>query len=232
MSRRRWVVAAAAVACLVLALALAAAWRGRTPAAGSAGQASGSPGRATAGPSEAALASGSAAVIASATADATTRPTLDPTPTARPTPAATPRPPTAPPRTTADPRHAWAEFLLRLNDDRATVEGLNRALLAATDDTDLVAVRAAAVDILDFVDREVVWLRQHPPADCYAEAHASASAMLAAYADAAERFIDWTAAGGGLAGLGAFGLAVERAGAAADALDAFVRVLEATTCPA
>ncbi len=94
-----------------------------------------------------------------------------PTPTTRPTP---PRSlaPTAPPRATGDPRLAYAAFLLRVNDDRATVDGLNRALSTAAEAQDPKAVTTASVAILDFVDGERDWLREHPPADCYAAAHA------------------------------------------------------------
>jgi hypothetical protein len=122
--------------------------------------------------------------------------------------------------------------MLRVNDDSSTVDTLNRALLTATDDGDRAAVRDAAVTILDFVDLQRDWLAGHPPADCYAAAHASAGGMLAAYGAAAERFIDWTSAGEGLPSLGAFGLAIETAGDAAKALDDFVKVMRATTCPA
>ena len=48
---------------------------------------------------------------------------------------------------------------------------------------------------------------------------------------AGERFIDWSATGGGSAGLGALGRALEAGQAAADALTTFGHSLEATTCP-
>jgi hypothetical protein len=118
-----------------------------------------------------------------------------------------------------------------VNDDRATVAGLNRSLSTAADAQDPPAVRSAAVEILDFVDIERDWLRAHPPAECYAAAHASATAMLDAYGTAADRFVDWSATGGGLAGLGALGRAVDAARAAGEALAAFGTVLEATRCP-
>jgi len=153
-----------------------------------------------------------------------------PTPV-RSRPAATP-PSTLPPRATGDPRLAYAEFLLRVNDDRATVEDLNRDLASAADAQDPDAVRTAAVAILDFVDGERDWLREHPPAECYAAAHASANAMLEAYGSAADRFVTWAATGGGLGGLVALGEAVAAADAAGDALTAFGRALEATTCQA
>jgi hypothetical protein len=139
---------------------------------------------------------------------------------------------TVPPRATGAPRLAYAAFLLRINDDRATVETLNGALSAAAQAQDPDAVRRAAVDILDFVDSERDWLRDNPPADCYAAAHASAGTMLDAYGAAADAFVTWAASGGGIAGLGALGKAADAAQAAGDALSAFGHVLEATRCPA
>ena len=164
-----------------------------------------------------------------------------PTSVASPTPsgpAATPAQPpsrapaTPPPGASGPPLLAWAEFLAHLNDDRATVEGLNGALTTAAEAQDAEAVRSAAVDILDFVDVERDWLREHPPADCYADAHASAAAMLDAYGAAADRFVDWTTTGGGLGGLPALGVAVEAADAARAAFTTFAAALEATTCRA
>ena len=148
-----------------------------------------------------------------------------------PEPAPTTAPATRPPRATGPPLLAWAEFLAHLNEARSTVEGLNGALTRAAEAQDADAVRAASVDILDFVDVERDWLRDHPPADCYAEAHGAASAMLDAYGTAAERFIDWSSSGGGLAGLPALGVAVEAAETARAAFTAFVAALEGTTCP-
>jgi hypothetical protein len=127
---------------------------------------------------------------------------------------------------------AYAEFLLRVNDDRATVEDLNRDLASTAEAQDPDAVRTAAVAILDFVDGERDWLREHPPAECFAAAHASANAMLEAYGSAADRFVTWAATGGGLGGLVALGDAIDAADAAGDALAAFGRALEATTCQA
>jgi hypothetical protein len=147
-------------------------------------------------------------------------------------PATTPAAPTPLPRATGDPRLAYAEFLLRVNDDRSTVEDLNRDLATAAEAQDTDAVRVAAVAILDFVDGERDWLREHPPAACYAAAHASATAMLEAYGLAADRFVSWAASGGGLAGLVALGEAVDAAQDAQDALADFGRALEATTCAA
>jgi hypothetical protein len=117
-----------------------------------------------------------------------------------------------------------------VTDDRSTVTALNQALGDAAQAGDLPAVRRASIEILDFTDTEHDWLREHPPAACYATAHAAADAMLASYADAADAFIAWADAGPGLAGLAAFGAAVDAASEAGDALTAFGRKLEATTC--
>jgi len=139
---------------------------------------------------------------------------------------------TRPASASGAPRLGYAEFLLRVNDDRSTVDRLNRALSAAVDTQDPDAVRRAAVDILDFVDAERDWLRAHPPAECYTAAQASATAMLDAYGAAADQFVAWSASGGGLEGLGALGRAVDAASAAGDALASFGKVLEVTSCRA
>ena len=165
----------------------------------------------------------SPASVASSPSIAEATPTVAPTPVA---PAST-----AKPRATGDPRLAYAAFLLRVNDDRTRVDGLNAALTTAANAQDPDAVRRASVDILDFVDVERDWLGAHPPADCYAAAHDSAGAMLAAYGTAADRAIDWSDTGGGIAGLGAIGRALEAGQTATDALTAFGHTLEATTCP-
>ena len=160
------------------------------------------------------------------------------TPASTPSTAPTPkpsasRPPATPPtRATGAPRLAWAAFLARVNEDRATVGALNAALQTAAQAQDPVAVRRAAVDILDFVDSERDWLRDNPPADCYADAHASAGAMLDAYGTAADAFVTWAQTGGGIAGLGALSAAVDAAQTASDALTTFGQVLGATACPA
>ena len=159
-------------------------------------------------------------------------PTLPATsPTALPT--ASPASPamTPPSHATGDPRAAFAEFLLRVNDDRTTVERLNRSLAGAAEAQDPDAVRLAAVAILDFVDAERDWLREHPPADCYADAHAAANAMLERYGTAADRFVTWASSDGGLAGLDALGEAIDAAQTASDALTTFGTVLGATRCP-
>jgi hypothetical protein len=194
------------------------------------------PGRA---PVPSALPTGSGGLIPAATS---TAPPSAATATAPPlpTPARTPPPPkpvqtpaeTVAPRATGDPRLAYAAFLLRVNDDRTTVQRLNAALSTAAQAQDPKAVRTAAVAILDFIDGERDWLRQHPPADCFADAHAAAGAMLDAYGRAADAFIHWADTGGGLGGLAALGDALDAAQTAGTALDTFGRTLETTTCPA
>ena len=194
------------------------------------------PGR---GPVPSAVPSGSGGLIPAATstappsAGAATDPPLPSPPRTQPPPSPVRTPaPTAAPRATGAPRLAYAEFLLRVNDDRTTVQRLNAALSTAAQAQDPKAVRTAAVAILDFIDGERDWLRQHPPADCYAAAHAAAGAMLDAYGTAADAFIHWADTGGGLAGLAAFGDALDAAQTAGTALDAFGHSLETTTCPA
>ena len=135
------------------------------------------------------------------------------------------------PRTSAAPRLAYAAFLGRLNQDRATVERLNANLSDAVQAQDVAAARPAAVAILDFVDQERDWLRDNPPAECYAAAHQGAGTMLDAYGTAADAFIKWADTGGGLAGLAALGDAVDLAQTAAAASTAFGGTLDATRCP-
>jgi hypothetical protein len=157
---------------------------------------------------------------------------LVPAVTATALPTADPgRPPTAVPRTSADPARAYAAFLARVNGDRTTVERLNQDLSAAVQAQDLATTRKASVAVLDFVDVEHDWLREHPPADCYATAHAAAGSMLDAYGAAADGFIKWADTGGGLAGLVVLGDAVQAAQDAADSLTAFSDSLDATVCP-
>jgi hypothetical protein len=175
-------------------------------------------------------------VIASPSPSLVASPSIAPSPSVTPTPAPTVEPtpdPTATPKAeaTGDPRLLYAEFLLRVNDDRTEVAELNAALTKAAEAQDLADVRTAAVDILDFVDAERDWLREHPPARCYRDAHEAANEMLAAYGTAAERFIDWTTAEAGLDRLAAFTDALDAASQAGDALTAFGQALEATSCP-
>jgi hypothetical protein len=160
-------------------------------------------------------------------------PTASPTPSPSPTPVPTPEPtPTDPPVAAGDPRVLYAAFLIRLNDDRSTVTGLNAALTTAAQGQDVKAVKAASVDILEFVDTERDWLRDHPPAACYAAAHHDARAMLLAYGDTADAFIAWAGTGGGLAGASELLTALDAADQAGQALTTFGATLEATRCPA
>ena len=174
---------------------------------------------------------------------ATALPTAVPTSGATPTPApeATPTPPpsadttpeavpTPAPTVAGDPRLLYAEFLLRLADARPQAADLSEALLSAAERQDPAAVRRAAVDVLDFTDEERTWLRSHPPADCYADSHASAERMVAAYAATAEDAIDWADAGGGLAGLEALASVAESAADAREALADLAADLETTRC--
>lgn len=214
MPQSRWLIAGAVVA--VVAVALLAFTFGRGSSAG--------------------LSDVSPSPSAASDPTPTATPLSTPTPTPSvvaptPTPTPTTAPATTPPRATGPPLLAWAEFLARLNEDRSTVEGLNAALTTAAQAQDPDAVKAASVDILDFVDVERDWLRDHPPADCYAEAHGAAAAMLDAYGTAADRFIDWTTTGGGLGGLPALGDAVAAADTARAAFETFVAALEGTACP-
>jgi hypothetical protein len=158
---------------------------------------------------------------------ATSAPGATPSPSAQSSPG---HPLNVPPLASGSAIKAYAAFLSRVNDDRNTVDGLDRGLSNAANAADLDAVRTAAVSILDFVDGERDWLLGHPPAACYADAHASAVAMLVAYGGAGDRFVDWSTSGGGLNGLPALGRAAEAADAAKTALTTFASVLGRTTC--
>lgn len=154
-------------------------------------------------------------------------PTPAPEPSSPPTPDNTPEP--APGAPTGDPRLAYGEFQLRLADAATEVQSLNAGLRAAAEDLDTEAVQASAVDILDFVDSERDWLRDHPPAVCYARAHAAAGDMLAAYGTVAEAALRWTSASGleAIAALADLGVAVEDATGEAES---FARAFEAVRC--
>ena len=158
---------------------------------------------------------------------ATGAPDTTPSPSAHASPG---HPLNVPPLASGSAIKAYAAFLSRVNDDRATVDGLDRDLSNASSTADLGGVRTAAVATLDFVDGERDWLLGHPPAACFADAHASAVAMLVAYGGAADRFVDWSTSGGGLNGLPALGRAAEAADAAKTALTTFASVLGETTC--
>jgi hypothetical protein len=156
--------------------------------------------------------------------------TASATPAPSPTPAATARP-TSPRRATVDPHLDFADFLSHVNEGRAKVDDLNRALTAAVTVGDRDATRTAAVGILDFVDGERQWLLDHPPADCYAAAHAAGVTMLEAYQTAASLFVDWTNVSG-LEGLAALAKAADAATVATDAFTGFGQELVAARCPA
>jgi hypothetical protein len=181
-------------------------------------------GEADASPSPLAVASSSPAPTPRAPT-----PTAAPTASPNPTPTSTPRP-TERPEATGDPRLAYAEFLAQLDEDRKTVSTMTDRLVAAADAGDRDTVRDTAGDILQFADGERVWLAGHPPADCYATAHAAAGTMLEAYATVAERAIDWADAEAGLDSLAALGDVLAAGSSARDALATLVTALDAATC--
>lgn len=162
-------------------------------------------------------------------------PSPSPSPTATVTPVPTPSPTTRTPSPTrtatagGDARLRFAEFGLRLRDAATEVQALNQALTQAVQAQDDPASTAAAVDMLDFVDRERDWLNEHPPAPCYAAAHDAAGAMLRDYAAVAEAAIEYAAARG-LDRLEAFAVIADRAEAAGRALTDLQDALEAATC--
>lgn len=171
------------------------------------------------------------------------RPTamLDPTATASPdpsptsestaTPTSTEPPPTDAPESTEAAQVSYVRFLARLAEDRSTVADLNQRLADAGEDGDRETVRAIAVDILRFSDGERDWLAAHPPADCYAPAHAAAATMLEAYATVADRAIDWADADG-LDALTALANLVAAGDTARDALADLASAVEQAACPA
>lgn len=184
---------------------------------------------------------GAAGASPSAEASPVASPAATPSGTATASPAPTPEPdlpspdptdPTEEPDPPSDPRLAYAEFLLRLDAARADVQDLNSTLVVAAEAGDKATVRATAVDILQFADRERDWLLTHPPAACYADAHDAAGAMLEAYATVAERAIDWADADTGLETLDALADVVTAAGDARVALEGLAGELEVATCPA
>jgi hypothetical protein len=158
------------------------------------------------------------------TSTATAAPT--PTPTASSTQQPTAAPTEAP---EGDPRLLFVEFQLRLADAGKDVQALNQALVAAAEAQDDPATVAAAVDMLDFVDRERDWLAGHPPAACYDRAHAAAAAMLRDYGAVAEAAIAYADATG-LERLEALGTVLERAEVAGAALRTLEAALEDATC--
>ncbi len=188
------------------------------------------------GPSVAAVASEPPVSPDAATPPPTPEPTPDPT--AEPTPTLTEPPATAaptaapterPPKTEA-PQVSWLRFLARLTEDRSTVADLNQRLADSGEGGDRATARATAVEILQFADGERDWLSAHPPADCYATAHAAATSMLESYATVADRAIAWADAEG-LAALGALANLVAAGDDARDELAQLITALEQTTCP-
>ncbi len=163
------------------------------------------------------------------------RPTPTPTPvstaTPVPTPAPTEPPPTDAPESTEAAQVSYVRFLARLAEDRSTVADLNQRLADAGEGGDRATARATAVDILRFSDGERDWLAAHPPADCYAPAHAAAGTMLEAYAAVADRAIEWADADG-LDTLTALANLVAAGDTARDALADLASAVEGTTCPA
>jgi hypothetical protein len=144
---------------------------------------------------------------------------------------ATPESTPAASTSTDETRSRFRAFVTRLETDRRRVAELNDALLTGARADDPGVVRSAAVDILQFADGERDWLLAHPPADCYAAAHAAAGSMLEAYATVADRAIDWVDAEPGLAALDALAAVFVAASSAQDAVPALTGALEASTCP-
>ena len=169
----------------------------------------------------------SAAAVPSASSVSTALPSSAPSATASPTPRAAP---TARPIATGDPRLLYAEFLLRLGDDRIDRRGLNQ------DAPDRGRGRRPA--------RRPPSVHRHPRLrrrGARLAAGPSARGLLCGRAcvrrqDArclrrtADAFIAWADAGDGLVGLAALGRALEAAGIAGRCRHQLGRELEATTC--
>jgi hypothetical protein len=152
-----------------------------------------------------------------------------PSPTASPPPEAeaSPEPPAG---GEPEPLAGWLTFLDRMNGARTAAQTLNGDLRDAGEAQDLDAVRRTAADMADLVATERAWLGANPPADCYADAHAAADDLLAAYGEVATEATRW-ADTSGLAALSALAdlyVAVEDATAAAAAAG---QSLEAAACP-
>jgi len=184
---------------------------------------------ASAGAALASAPSASEAPVPSPTSSPTDTPRATPSATATRTP--TERPSTSQPETTEAAQVAYVRFLARLAEDRSTVADLNQRLADAGESGDRATARSTAIDILRFVDGERDWLAAHPPADCYAPAHAAANAMLEAYGTVADRAIDWADAEG-LDAFAALADLIAAGDTARDALSELVATLERTACPA
>ena len=158
----------------------------------------------------------------SARPSSTPRASRSPAPSSKATPA---------PRTTGDPRVAYAEFLLHLDDARQTAQQLSDDLRQTGESGDTAGVVKAAHEIQALATRERRWLKDHPPADCYADVHAATGDLIDAYDEVARLALAWTEA----SGLGVFGAlqdlatAVQAAGAAATTVG---DAAAATTCGA
>ena len=156
-----------------------------------------------------------------------------PTPIPEPMPTPTEPPPTAEPDPDGGSSDlaSWLAFLARLDGARASAQALNDDLRSAGEDSDQAGVAAAAADMADLVDRERDWLAANPPAACYADAHAAADDLLAAYGEVSTQAARWSEATGleVLAALADVYTAVEAA--TAEAAD-IGRELEAVSCPA
>jgi hypothetical protein len=149
-----------------------------------------------------------------------------PSPTASPDPA-----PTDAPAAGSGGRPAFLAFLARLDAARASAEALNADLRDAGEASDEAAVRSTAVDMDALVTTERSWLAANPPDPCYADAHAAADDLLAAYGAVAAAAHAWADASGldVLAALAQLYDAVEAA--AAEAAD-LGPALEGASCPA
>lgn len=124
----------------------------------------------------------------------------------------------------------WLTFLDRMNGARTAAQTLNGELRDAGEAQDVDAVRRTAGAMADLVATERAWLSANPPADCYADAHAAADDLLAAYGEVATEATRW-ADTSGLAALSALAdlyVAVEDATVAAAAAG---QSLEAVACP-
>jgi hypothetical protein len=162
------------------------------------------------------------------------------TTTAAPTEASTPPPdptdpptdaPTDAPAVGSGGRPAFLAFLARMDAARASAEDLNADLRDAGEAGDEAAVRSTAADMDALVTSEREWLAGNPPDPCYADAHAAADDLIAAYGAVAAAADAWADASGldVLAALAQLYDAVEAAaGEAADLGPA----LEGASCPA
>jgi hypothetical protein len=185
-----------------------------------------------AGSADPASPSASIAATATATAPPSSTPPASPTPTPTATPTATPTPTPSPTEALedAEARRRFVEFQQRLIADAAEVQASSQAMTDAAQAQDDPATVAAAVDVLDFVDRERDWLAAHPPAPCYATAHASAGAMLLAYAAVADAVLAYADATG-LDRLEALAAVADRADAARVSLSQLQGAVGSATCP-